>query len=157
MKTTPPIVSATIPINKEDLFWVLIRLYQLMNDVDPFGNSLDEDEGDAFLFEVEKSKTEKKEEVIEPTTERPNHFQTLYAAQDDFNMGMIDEYIGLFAILSAPLNNDPTLKKEFIEYARQQGQNIEYTTDEAQEKKPTLSIVPPQKDSPDNGEKPPKK
>jgi len=86
-----------------------------------------------------------------------NYFRTLYAAQDDFNVGMINEFIGLFAILSTPLDNDPALKREFIEYARQQGKDIEFTKGEAPPKKPTLSIVPPQKDSPDDGKTPPKK
>jgi hypothetical protein len=147
MGKMPPPSNSTIAFNKEDLFYALLRLYQLMNAADPSNDVA------AVTFEEDQDEEEADELEASPS----NYFKKLYAAQHDFLVDMINDYIGLFALLSSPLDTDPKLKKEFIAYAHERGEDIEFTNDTLPSA-PKLFIVPPQKDDPNGkNKKPPKK
>jgi hypothetical protein len=154
MGKVPPLPNSTIAFNKEDIFYVLLRLYRMMNDADPFNNFTDDDE-ESFVFDEEQN--EEGGGVDETEVPPPTYFQRFYAAQDEFVVAVVNDYISLFALLSSPLDADPVLKKEFIAYAHEHGEDIEFTNDTLPPA-PKLFIVPPQKDDPDGkGKKPPKK
>lgn len=165
MGITPTVPVVTIPINKEDLFFVLLRLIQMLNDADPFSDIPEEvlsdivnegdDDGELVIEEgptEDDADISAEEEVLPPT-----YFRELYAAQDDFTIAVCNEYIGLFALLSTPLNAHPKLKKEFIAYAHEHGEDIEFTSEKVEPKRPKLSIVPPPKTNPDDKDNPPPK
>lgn len=155
MGTVPPLPNPMISYNKEDIFYILLRLYQMMNDADPYSDLAD-DEDEPVVFEPDEQEGESEEEQVEAPP--PTYFQTLYAAQDDFTVAVVNEYIGLFALLSTPLDHDPELKKEFLAYALARGEEIEFTNERTSPPAPKLFIVPPEKNDPDDsGKKPPKK
>jgi hypothetical protein len=155
MGTMPSPPNLMISYNKEDIFYILLRLYQMMNDADPFSD-LAEDEDESVVFEADEEEGEEEGEETEASP--PAYFQALYAAQDEFTVAVVNEYIGLFALLSTPLDHDPELKKEFLAYALARGEEIEFTNERRAPPAPKLFIVPPEKDNSDNsGKKPPKK
>jgi hypothetical protein len=154
MGKVPPLPNTTIVFNKEDLFYALLRLYQMINDADPHSDTTDDD--DDVVFEEDQGSGE--EETVEPEVPPPTYFQKLYADQNDFRVSVVNEYIGLFALFSSPLDDDPKLKKEFIAYAAERGEDIEFTNEKTPPPGPKLFIVPPQKSGPNGGsKKPPKK
>jgi hypothetical protein len=156
MDMVPPLPNLGISFNKEDIFYVLLRLYRMMNDADPFNNFTDDEEGESVDFEEDQDAEVGEVEETEPPP--PDYFQKLYAAQDNFVVAVVNDYISLFALLSSPLDADPALKKEFIAYAARHGEDIEFTNDKVLPPAPKLFIVPSPKDDPNgNGKKPPKK
>lgn len=155
MGKVPPLPNSTILYNKEDIFFALLRLYQMINDADPYSDNIDDDD-EAVIFEEDQGGEE--EEAGGPEASPPTYFQQLYAAQNDFVVSVVNEYIGLFALFSSPLDDDPALKAEFIAYAAERGEDIEFTNEKISPPGPKLFIVPPLKDDTDDKDKkPPKK
>ena len=107
-------------IKKEDLFFALVRLYLLIDDIDP---GRDEEEPDITAPGLELVGLDDLDDTDEdgPDDNYPGHFQELLYSVDESHMEYAEktagEYIGLFALLSTPLEEDPLLKKEFREYA----------------------------------------
>lgn len=138
-------VSSHIPIEKEDLFFALVRIYLLIDDIDPDGD-IDSTIEEVDFHSLMGITGEDDEE--EPPADDADHFQTLLMDKDEallsYRTKMLDEYIGLFALLTSPLENDPLLKKEFQEYAlTKHGVEIEFST---YDKKPRLTLVSSKKD-----------
>lgn len=146
--------SNSIPIEKEDLFFALVRIYLLMDDIDP-NNDIDTMLDDVDFVGITEFNDEDDED---PTDDAPDYFQTLLMDKDEplfaYRTKTLDEYIGLFALLTSPLEADPLLKKEFQEYAlTKHGVEIEFFT---YHKKPKLMIVSSKKDdTPPSPTKPP--
>lgn len=137
--------SGSIPIEKEDLFFALVRIYLLMDDIDP-DNDIDTMLDDVDMTGIiEFDDGDDDDDVIK---DAPDYFQTLLLDKDEplfaYRTKTLDEYIGLFALLTSPLESDPLLKKEFQQYALQKhGVEIEFST---YDKKPKLTIVSSKRD-----------
>lgn len=146
--------SDSISIEKEDLFFALVRIYLLMDDIDP-DNDIDTMLDDADMSGIIEFDDEDDDDVIK---DAPDYFQTLLLDKDEplfaYRTKTLDEYIGLFALLTSPLEADPLLKKEFQQYALEKhGVEIEFST---YDKKPKLTIVSSKKDdTPPSTDKPP--
>ena len=141
----------SIPIKKEDLFFALVRLYLLIDDIDPGGDedTTINDVDFHSLMGIDNGDDDEGPEEDGPDDD-PCHFQDLLSSKDESLMEYAEKtagiYIGLFALLSTPLEEDPLLKKEFREYALlEHGVEIEFSTFD---KKPKLTIVHSKKDDP---------
>lgn len=144
MDTSSP-VSDIVPFKKEDLFFALVRIYQLMEDIDPDDGTLADTTVDGVdLADLPDDYGEEDDSE----DDAPFHFQALIGdTRESLSMyaeDILDEYIGLFALLSTPLEENPSLKKEFQAYARDEhGVDIEFSSFS---KKPKLVVVSSKKD-----------
>lgn len=138
----------TVLFKKADLFFALIRIFQLLEDVDP--GTLEEDSDDAEHSSLAGLDDEHEGDsgFGDEDDEAPRPFETFLQKHDnaigEYLSNAASEYIGLFALLSSPLEADPQLKKEFREYAeREHGIDIDFMN--IPDKKPRLTIVPTKK------------
>lgn len=154
--TLPP---GTVPIHKEDLFYALLRLFQLTSDIDPSGDDdADEEELSPEVIAALEEELEAEAEEPEPnagTPPPPDHFQKFYASLDDMIASTTDEYLSLFALLCTPLDKDPALKEEFLAYASARGVHMEFVVEKKPPNAPKLVLVPPQKNTTDDDDKKP--
>lgn len=154
-KAPPPIV--TVPIDKEDLFYALLRLFQLADDAFPLDSEVEEptdSEADEDEATSEIDATEPDDDADEHPP--PNHFQQFFSAMDTLIEKTASEYLDLFALLSTPLLQDPKLKAEFIQYAHDRNMDIVFIEDVVRSRVPKLELVPPHKEpTDDGGNKPP--
>lgn len=157
MDVAAPVLPATIPINKEYLFSVLLRLYQMINDAeflsgtpDDASPETDDSEGSDSGDVVDESAVDVTDDLVnvEPP---PNHFMTLFEANVSFALGICDEYILLFNILCTPLDADPALKEEFTAYAHKNGEpEFEFISQSVEFRRAKLTLVPPLKKDPED-------
>lgn len=133
-------------IQKADLFFALLRLFQLLRDVSFFS---DADNDPSFTPDMESGGEDDDEagdegdgsEVIPPTP-----FGDFIDEHDNVvaNLGNAygDEFANLFAILATPLLADPVLRDEFTRFALEKfGEEIVFTIEPSPKAK--LTLVPP--------------
>ena len=146
-------------IEKDDLFFVLVRLFQLLRDV-----SLPTDEDDpAFTPDLELG-DEEGDDGADSDTESDIVSTTPFGDfldEHDYIVAELgnaygDQFADLFAILATPLLADPKLRDEFIRFAIERyGETIVFTTPPPPKAKLTLVPSPPQPSSPREPDLPP--
>jgi hypothetical protein len=138
---TPP----TIAIDKEALFVALCRIYQLMESADPEGNLVGQSDEMSTVVFTGAARNIESRKGDDPWSEPPTLFDDLFDACENFSSRFVGEHIGLFALLSGPIEDDPVLRKEFEEYTtRNHGFVITFkTSGKFTKQKPHLSVVRP--------------
>jgi hypothetical protein len=139
-------IAGVVLQQKTDLFYVLVRLHQLMRDAD----LLTEDD---ILFAAEEGEDIADDE-FDPELGPPTIFSDFLAGNEtligNLANNYADEFANLFTILSAPLLLDPELKAEFLRYALEtHGEEITFEPVVPESKKPQLTVVPTAPKEPD--------
>jgi hypothetical protein len=138
------ISPGSMVIEKADLFFALVRLYQLLRDV-----SLADTSDDITLIpDVEAEGDPGDEDVLGDESEvtYPTPFGNFLDEHDyliqELSTAYGNEFSDLFAILATPLLVDPGLRDEFTRFALEGfGEEIVFTV--ASPPKAKLTLVPP--------------